>query len=224
MKGKILTLLSAAILVLTMGPVMAKADGLTFTSTVTGFQQTTNNPCVIGDPSCKQPAGMTYNQQSGTPNGQGGTYDLTSPLYTATSPFSTYSGNLIPTSFTIGVDENIATGAGPEVLQFFDTWNCGPTGTTCTLDTANSYLGPTNIPNNNNGNGYSDFTLSTLNLIAGDQYKFEASVSNDTDGMEEFFIIPAGTPPGTVPEPGSLALFGTGILGMAGYLRRKLLS
>ncbi|HLY60728.1 MAG TPA: PEP-CTERM sorting domain-containing protein [Terriglobia bacterium] len=29
---------------------------------------------------------------------------------------------------------------------------------------------------------------------------------------------------GTVPEPGSLALFGTGILGMAGYLRRKLLA
>lgn len=27
-----------------------------------------------------------------------------------------------------------------------------------------------------------------------------------------------------VPEPGSLALFGTGIIGMAGYLRRKLLS
>ena len=27
-----------------------------------------------------------------------------------------------------------------------------------------------------------------------------------------------------VPEPGSLMLFGTGILGMAGFLRRKLFS
>jgi PEP-CTERM motif len=32
------------------------------------------------------------------------------------------------------------------------------------------------------------------------------------------------TPPTTVPEPGSLMLFGTGLLSVAGYMRRKLLS
>ena len=223
MQNRIFSLLSAAALVLALNSVTAKADGLTFTPTPIGYQQTTNNPCVIGDPSCSEPAGMTYNSQAGQPAGQTGTYDLTSPLYTATSPFTTYSGNLIPTSFIIGVDENIAKGAGNEVLQFFYTWDCGTTGATCTLDTANSYVGPTSIPNENNGNGFSDFTLSTLSLTAGDQYKFEASVSNDTDGMEEFFIIPAGTPVPT-PEPGSLALFGTGALSLAGFMRRKLFS
>lgn len=38
-------------------------------------------------------------------------------------------------------------------------------------------------------------------------------ISQDIDG---------GTPNNPVPEPGSLALFGTGALGLAGYLRRKL--
>jgi hypothetical protein len=217
MKFKFFSLIAAAALVLATSPVMVRADGLTFTPTLTGYQQTTNNPCVIGDPSCNEPSGMTYYSSSGPQ----GTYDFTSPLYTATDPHTTYSGNLIPVSFMIGVDENIAKGAGNEVLQFFYTWDCGTDGLSCTLDSANSYLGPTIVPNENNGNGYSDYTLSTLNLTAGNMYKFEASVSNDTDGMEEYFIIPAGTPT-PVPEPGSLMLFGTGLLGMAGFLRRKL--
>ena len=32
----------------------------------------------------------------------------------------------------------------------------------------------------------------------------------------------SGTGPGTVPEPSSIMLFGSGILGLAGVLRRKL--
>lgn len=192
------------------------------------FQQTSNNPCVIGDPSCKEPAGMTYNSQSGTPAGQGGTYDLSSPVYTALSPFTvptSYSGNNIPTSFTIGVDENISTGAGAEQLVFFKTWICSSLlASSCTtLSTANSYIpgSPTDVPNEHNGNGFSDFILTGFSLTNGVHYLFEAEVMNDTDGMEEFFIIPAGSPAFT-PEPGTLMLFGSGLLGIAGLVRRKL--
>src|SRR6476646_5896387 len=44
------------------------------------FQQTTNNPCVIGDPSCEEPSGMFYDRNSGSP---GSTYDLYSTVYLA---------------------------------------------------------------------------------------------------------------------------------------------
>ena len=222
----------------------ALAAGITFQASdtlgVNVFQQTQNNPCVIGDQSCKEPSGMTYNSWSGTPNAQGGSYDLFSPVYMALSPFTapgSYSGQNIPTSFTIGVDENISAGAGAEVLQFFKVWDCtGPVtaGTfhggggnnsnvaQCTaVDTANSFTTVTTIPNENNGNGFSDFILTGFSLTSGHFYEFEASVTNDTDGMEEYFIIPAGSPAFT-PEPGTLVLFGSGLLGIAGILRRKL--
>src|SRR5215471_6839242 len=88
------------------------------------FQQTQNNPCVIGDPSCNEPAGMTYTSHTGP-----GDYDLFSPVYQAVSPFVTYSGNLIPTAFRLGIDSNIATGQGLQTLAFFQTYTCNSTGT-----------------------------------------------------------------------------------------------
>jgi PEP-CTERM motif-containing protein len=232
-----LLFLVAAILLM---PTCAMA-GITFQASdtlgVNVFQQTQNNPCVIGDESCKEPSGFFYDNNSGTPGGgNGSTYDLFSTVYKAVNPFTapgSYSGNQIPTSFTIGVDENIAAGAGAEVLQFFKTYVCsGPVstandpgqttnpGTGCTLDTNNSYTTPTTIPNEHNGNGFSDFILTGFSLHPNSFYVFEASVSNDTDGMEEFFIIPAGTP-AFVPEPASLFLVGTGLTGLAAWMRRK---
>ena len=92
----------------------------------------------------------------------------------------------------------------------------------CTaVDVANSFTTVTTIPNENNGNGFSDYILTGFSLTAGHFYEFEASVSNDTDGMEEFFIIPTGSPAVT-PEPGTLVLFGSGLVGLAGILRRRL--
>ena len=72
-----------------------------------------------------------------------------------------------------------------------------------------------------NGNGYSDAVLSGFTLTLGEYYKFRASVSNDTDGMEQFFLIPAGTPPEEIPEPATTALMGGGLLALAWVLRRR---
>lgn len=232
-----------AALLLAVGFAPAASATITFVSSnqlgVNVFQQQQNDPCVIGDQSCQEPAGFSFNSWSGTPNAQGGSYDLFSPVYQAVSPFSdpaSFSGQHIPVSFTIGVDQNLAAGATLEILNFFKVWDCtGPvtqgtffagggnnaSAAQCTaVDAANSFTTVTTMPNNNNGNGFSDFILTGFSLTAGNFYQFEASVSNDTDGMEQFFIIPTGQPP-VVPEPGTLILFGSGLVGIAGLVRRR---
>jgi len=75
------------------------------------------------------------------------------------------------------------------------------------------------VPNINNGNGFSDALLTGFSLQANSYYRFEARVNNDTDGMEQFFIVPANTP--AVPEPVSSVLIGTGLAGVF-FLRRRL--
>ena len=44
--------------------------------------------------------------------------------------------------------------------------------------------------NENNGTGWTDGIISQINLVNGDYYKFEAVWHNDSDGMEQFWIIP----------------------------------
>jgi hypothetical protein len=171
------------------------------------YQQTENSPCVIGDPSCKN-GGFSYTQESGPAPGVTSAYDLTSPTYTVVAGTAVSAPNGIPTSFLMGYDINYAGGQDFETLQLFETYVNGA------LVTAMSYYGPTNVSVLANGNGFSDAVFSGFNFSLGDHVYFRAKWTNDTDGMEEFFIIPQGTP--TVPEPATLILFGLGLVGLAG--------
>ena len=192
----------------------------------TVFQQTENSPCVIGNNSCNQPAGFTSFQDANGAGG-GGTYDFFSPVYQAISPFTppaSYNGNKIPTAFSIGIDENIAKGQGNETLVFFRTLLCtDSTGSSCDVVALQSYQpgSPTTIPNINNGNGFSDALLNGFSLTQNSFYKFEASVGNDTDGMEQFFIIPLNSP--TVPEPKQVVLLTAAAIALflTDYRRRR---
>jgi PEP-CTERM motif len=200
-------------LAILMIPAGAQADSLIYTPTP-GNQvgQTSNNPCIIGDPSCdtntKQTFPLPYTSASGPC--AGGNCNFTSPVYLASS-----SGlglpNIIPTSFDVGVDENVATGQGPEILDHFIVWQCDSKGKNCVA--VNDLVSSFTLVDENNGTGWADGVISQITLISGDYYKFQAEWSNDSDGMEQFWIIP-GTVSVSAPEPGTLSLFGFGLLGL----------
>ena len=85
------------------------------------------------------------------------------------------------------------------------------------------------------GCGYTGWVSSTFTLLSGGNYILEFGVTNWTDqaydsGLAIDGIQVAGVdigeqppppPPTTVPEPATMTLFGTGVVGLAGIVRRR---
>ncbi len=226
------------------------------------YQQTSNSPCVIGNPSCDNggfgytsaPTAPDFSQVTGlTTTGQydifspnGGVYPLGSNLkydpknynapYLVNSALTgVLAPNEIPATFTIGIDVNYTS--VEEALVAFRTYVYDGSGSLTdksnwVLDTANSWnygdAGHASpyILEIHNGNGYSDAILTGFSLTNGSQVFFEAFYGNppnnsDEDGMEQFFIIPAGTPPSTIPEPTTMLLLGAGLVGIGFFARKR---
>ena len=74
------------------------------------------------------------------------------------------------------------------------------------------------------GNACSTSGCSVSNPIYWDENSGPSTAYENTLGSipSEAFTIGNGGPPPTTPEPSSIMLFGSGILGLAGVLRRKL--
>jgi hypothetical protein len=183
----------------------------------TTYQQTLNSPCIIGDPSCSNPAGFGLTV---LPSGSVSQYDATSPTYTVAQIEA-----IVGSTFFVGIDVNTTTSPlATEQLDLFEILINGSV-----VDSYNPLSPGTTLVTVANGNGFSDELLKGFDLSPyanTDLVSFHTIVNNPTDGREEFFLIASGAPPGNpppgndIPEPASLILLGTGLL-VLGVVRRR---
>jgi hypothetical protein len=197
-------------LTLTMFPLTVGAVPIALTLDTTQaavFQQTLNNPCVIGNPSCNNPAGFGFTVLPVNPTSPQVTV---SPTYTVDQIRTLLGGT---STFFIGIDISQAPGQGPYGLNSF-TVNVGGSD-------AFQYTGPTDL--SSSGNGFSDALLKTVDLggFAGSaDVIFSVNFSNDNGAREQFFVVSSQEPPATVPEPATLLLLGSTMAGL-GFLQRR---
>jgi hypothetical protein len=191
------------------------------------YQQTLNSPCIYGDPSCKQPAG--FGETSIAAGGNccttfGGTTPglVTNPTYTVAQIEAAIGGN----TFIVGIDVNqtgTSSASNDPYLVYFDMFVNGVLvdhfGTCCGATGGSALQYP------NNGNGFADNLLTGFTSLSGFSSSavvtFHLNYYGADDGTEEFFLINTSNPPPVAPEPGTLLMFGSGLIGIAGLVRRR---
>jgi len=202
-------------------------------------QQVTNLPCLIcGAHQPQQPALMGYNLFGNTGNestvsffstsvvpsqgGSGLAIDQLGVGYTLIdgSPLLNAIGGRI--EFSIGIDMNQASTA--QTLESF--WFLNLTQQTV-LAVFSPGPGGVELPVDQNGTGFPDYTLSGLTLAGinpGDSVLFYARITGANDGPDSFFLIPnAAAVPGPIAGAGlpALVMSVAGLFGLHRLRRRR---
>ena len=189
------------------------------------FPRDQNSPCVIGAPSCNNPAGFGFKDINAFDDD--GTVDFADSTQSyLVSQVTAIVGN----TFNIGIDTNQAG-------NFRDTNNWLQLQTFEVL--INNVLkfqydvaAPGTSINLIQGVGSSDAVLSQVDLStfnATDTITFRTLYNNTSDGADSFFLISSNAQPCTtncspeqqVPEPGTLILLGSALATLGGFTRRK---
>jgi hypothetical protein len=187
-------------------------SGLTLdTDPATLFGQTAASPCVIGGNNC-QNGGFPMTLEG--PGGAGSTSDVTNGFFYTVGQISTVVGG---SNFTIGIDYN--QNDDPQTLTEFEALYYSDDDDMALLSSQLFDI-ETVLQVNQNGVGFSDFLLSGFALPgAATHVKFHAEWFNN-DGADRYFLI--GENAQVIPEPSTLLLMGSGLLGLAYWCRRKM--
>lgn len=179
------------------------------------YQQTTNNPCVLGEPSCQGPSGWTWTNfpTQGNPSSY---TNIDSPTYNVQQIL----GIVGTSTFMIGVDINQAVNV--QTLGFFGMYVNNNLVASYSANPATP-VPPTS--GGGNGNGYADYLLQGFDLSGFQSTApvfFRVTMPYVNDGREQFFLISQSSPepPPEIPEPTTSALIGGGLIGL-GLLSRR---
>jgi len=227
--GKFGILMMAGMMVLALAGSASAALLITFDKVPAGTvgPQSTSNPCIIAGTQCQQPAFMGFNNF--TSSGAISSYNMFSTTPTATvadgvqgTPYTVaqLTGGLGTNSFVVAIDVNTTAAAG-EILRLFEVIDIHLGVQSVLYSTGPISLNIGSL--SSNGNGFADWEsnlISLAGLPATDGILFHAVWDTASDGAESFFIIPGNSP--AAPEPGTLLLLGTGLVGLAAFARKKL--
>ena len=129
----------------------------------------------------------------------------------------TYAAYFGPVGDTATISQNIATTPGTEyALSFYLADPQGGTPNYFQVTFGNSSFSFTNF---GVAFGWQQFTLTTLATSSETPLSFTFRNDPSYFFLDDIVVTQVG---GTAPEPGTLVLFGSGLVGIAGIARRKL--